>query len=318
MNIKRLSVLAIAPALVAVAAGHFQPAAVAAGLAQPAQPARYFNPRFAADSARVIFESTREGKMTIYSVNLDGTGLRKLTNGKQDDAQPQWSADMNMIVFTSNGTPNALNKVFVMAGDGSNKRQVSTGSKNDAAPSFSTDGRMVAWAATTELAENWRDIGVAAADGSAPQRLITSGPGNDQAPVWVSANRLVFVREFPPKTDWRAMSPEDHARRRASSEIMAINADGTGLAPLTTNTAFDGEVSWAGALKRIFFSTDRNGASELFSMNADGSDARRVADFTGSVSPDGRLLTYSKVVEGRSGIFVRDLAGGGERELIGG
>jgi Tol biopolymer transport system component len=308
MNIKRLSVLAIAPAL----------AAVAAGQVQPVQPARYYNPRFAADSSRVIFESMREGKMTIYSISVDGTGLRKLTDGRQDDAQPQWSADGNLITFTSNGTPGALNKVFVMGGDGGNRRQVSTGSKHDAAPSFSTDGRMVAWAATTELAENWRDIGVAAADGTTPQRLITSGPGNDQSPVWVSSTRLVFVREFPPKTDWRAMSPEDHEKRRASSEIMAINADGTGLAPLTTNAAFDGEASWAGALERIFFSTTRNGASELFSMNADGTDPRRVADFAGVVSWDGKLVAYSKVVAGRSGIFVRDLAGGAERELIGG
>ena len=282
------------------------------------QPARYYNPRFAADSSRVIFESTREGKMAVYSINLDGTGLRVTRGKKERNIHPQWSADGTLITFTSNGTPGALNKVFVMRADGSNKKQISTGPKHDAAPSFSTDGRSVAWAATTVLPEDWRDIGVAAADGTGAPRLITSGPGNDQAPVWVSSTRLVFVREFPPKTDWRSMSPEDHAKRRASSEVMAINADGTGLAPLTTNTAFDGEVSWAGALKRIFFSTDRNGASELFSMNADGADARRVADFTGSVSSDGRFVTYSKVVEGRSGIFVRSLAGGAEKELIGG
>lgn len=305
MNTKLLSVLAIASALAAAAAGQ-------------TQPARYYNPRFAADSSRVIFESTREGKMTIYSIAVDGTGLRKLTNGQQDDAQPQWSPDMNLIVFTSNATPGALNKVFVMNGDGSARRQISTGSKHDAAPSFSTDGRSLAWAATTELPENWRDIGVAPADGTGAQRLITNGPGNDQAPVWVSGTRLVFVREFPPKTDWRAMSTEDHAKRRASSEIMAVNADGTDLSNLTKNDVSDSDPSWAGTIKRIFFASTRNGTPELFSMNADGTDQRRIADFTGSVSPDGRLVTYSKVVDGRSGIFVRDLAGGAEKELIGG
>ena len=289
---------------------------IAAG-AQP-QPARYYNPRFSTDGTRVIFESTREGKMAVYAINVDGMGLRKLTDGKQDDAQPQWSPVADLVTFTSNATPGALNKVFVMRSDGSNRRQISTGPKHDAAPSFSTDARLVAWAATTVLPENWRDIGVASADGSVEPRLITSGPGNDQAPVWISGSRLVFVREFPPKTDWRAMSPEDHEKRRASSEIMTINADGTGLTQLTTNAVFDSEVSWAGALKRIFFATTRNGASELFSMNADGTDARRMADFTGSVSWDGRLVTYSKIVDGRSGIFVRDLAGGAERELIGG
>ncbi len=285
--------------------------------AQP-QPARYYNPRFAADTSRVIFESTREGKMAIYSINIDGTGLRKLTDGMQDDAQPQWSPDASLITFTSNATPGSLNKVFVMRADGSNRKQISTGQKHDAAPSFSADGRSVAWAATTELPEHWRDIGVASADGSGAPRFITSGLGNDQAPLWVSSTRLIFVREFPPKPDWRALTPEDHAKRRASSEIMIINADGTGLTPLTTNTAFDGELSWAGAVKRIFFSTDRHGKNELFSMSADGSDPRHAADFTGAVSWDGKLVAYSKVVAGRSGIYVRDLAGGAERELIGG
>ena len=282
------------------------------------QPPRYYNPRFSADSTRVIFESTREGKMAVFAINADGTGLRKLTDGKQDDAQPQWSPLGDLITFTSNATPGALNKVFVMRSDGSNRKQISIGPKHDAAPSFSTDGRLVAWAANTELPENWRDVGVASADGNVEPHLITSGPGNDQAPVWISSSRLVFVREFPPKTDWRAMSPEDHAKRRASSEIMGINADGSGLTQLTTNEAFDSEVSWAGALKRIFFATTRNGSSELFSMNADGTDARRMADFTGSVSSDGRFVTYAKIIDGRSGIFVRALAGGAERELIGG
>ena len=87
-------------------------AAIAASGQPP--PARYYNPRFSADTARVIFESTREGKMAIYSVNLDGTGLRKLIDGMQDDAQPHWSPDASLITFTSNATPGSLNKVFLM------------------------------------------------------------------------------------------------------------------------------------------------------------------------------------------------------------
>jgi Tol biopolymer transport system component len=51
-------------------------------------PARYFNPQFSFDGTKVIFESTRDGKYTIYSINLDGSGLRKLTDSGQDDAQP--------------------------------------------------------------------------------------------------------------------------------------------------------------------------------------------------------------------------------------
>ena len=290
----------------------------AAGTEQAAQtPARYFNPRFSADGARVIFESTRDGKYTIYSINTDGTGLRKLTNSAQDDAQPQWSLDGTMITFTRN--VGGVHKVFVMQADGRDPRQISTGPRNDAAPAFSPDGKHVAWAATSARPEDWREISVAAVDGSG-ERLITSGPGNDQAPVWISNTRLVFVTELPPKTDWMAMTPEDHVKRRATEELMAVDIDGSHLTALTKNTNADHSPTFASATGRIFFRTDRSGADELWSINPDGTDPRRVdvAMSGGSVSADGRMLTYSKIVGDRSGIFVRAVGSTTERELIGG
>lgn len=282
----------------------------------PAPRAQYYNPRFSIDGTRVIFESTRDGKFTVYSINIDGTGLRRITDSRQNDAQPQWSPDGTLITFTAE--TGRVNKVTVMAANGRDRRQLSPGSKNDAAPSFSTDGKYVAWAATTELPENWRDISVAATSGTDGHRFITSGPGNDQSPVWISSTRVVFVREFLPKTDWMAMTPEEHAKRRASSEVMAVNADGSGLENLTRNAVFDWGPSWADSVQRIFFSSDRSGAAAFYSMNADGNDVRRIGDMSGSVSSDGRQITYSRVVGDRSGIFVRDLASLVERELVGG
>jgi Tol biopolymer transport system component len=281
-------------------------------------PARYYNPRFAPDGRSLIFEATRDGKPAVYTINLDGSGLKRLTDARQNDAQPQWSADGRFITFTSDtgGSP----KIQIMAADGTARRTISTGPRPDAAPTFSPNGALVAWTATTALPADWRDISVASADGTG-QRLITSGPGNDQAPVFISNDRVVFTREFPPKTDWRELTPEDHAKRRASSEIMAVDVDGKGLQNLTGNDVADANPSWAGGVQRIFFTSSRNGKQELFSMAADGSDARRVMDaegFSPSVSADGRLATYTKVVEDRSGVFVRDIATGREREVVGG
>ena len=288
-------------------------------MAQTPAPARYFNPRFSADGTTIIFESTRDGKYTVYAINADGTGLRRITDARQNDAQPQWSADGTMITFTSDVTPN-LNKVFVSAADGSNRKQISTGPKNDAAPSFSPDGQYVAWAATTEAPENWRDIGVAPVSGAGGQRLITTGPGNDHSPVWISNTRLVFVREFPPKTDWTAMTPDEHLKRRASSEIMAVDITGQTVTNLTNNTIEDGSPSWAPAVSRLFFRSFRESSPALFSMKPDGTDVQRAAAApeAAAISPDGKFVTFSKVVNNRSGIFVRELATGTERELVGG
>jgi len=287
------------------------------GLGAQTAPARYFNPRFSADGRSLILESTRDGKYAVYTIGVDGTGLRKLTDGRQDDAQPQWSADGRFVILTSNAT--GVHKVHIMAADGTGRRAVSTGPRHDAAPALSPDGTLVAWASTTELDVNWRDIGIARADGTAG-RLITSGPGNDQGPVFISNTRLVFTREFPPKTNWRDLTPEDHATRRASSEIMAVNMDGNGLENLTNNDVLDSGPSWAEAVQRIYFTSSRGGSEELFSMTVTGSDVRRVMDAAGiqpSVSPDGRHVTYTRIVGNRSAVYVFDIATAREREVIG-
>lgn len=291
---------------------------VVAGASGQPSPARYYNPRFSSDGTSLIFESTRDGKYAVYTIDADGTKLRKVTDGKQNDAQPQWSVDRRFITFTSDagGVP----KVHIMAADGTGRRAINTGPKPDAAPAFAPDGSFVTWAATTELAVNWRDIGIVAADGSGP-RLITSGPGNDQSPIFVTNTRVVFTRDVPPGPDWLKLTPEDHAKRRASSEIMAVNIDGTGLEHLTKNEVLDGNPSWASAIQRIFFTSGRGGSQELFSMTAGGSDVRRVMDATGiqpSVSSDGRQVTYARLAGDRSAVFVCDLASGREREVIGG
>jgi hypothetical protein len=53
-------------------------------------------------------------------------------------------------------------------------------------------------------------------------------------------------------------------------------------------------------------------------MDENGGDVRRVGDVGGAVANDGQKITFAKVVGGRSGVFVRDLATGAERELAGG
>jgi Tol biopolymer transport system component len=293
------------------------PAVLARQAAPTPGPARYYNPHFSSDGTKVIFESTRDGKYTIYSINLDGSGLRKLTDSRQDDAQPHWSPDGTLITFTRQVV--GVSKVFVMDADGRNARQVSTGPRNDAAPAFSRDGKYVAWAASSARPEDWREIGVAAVDGTG-ERLITSGPGNDQAPVWISNIRLVYVTEFPPKSDWRAMTPEDHIRRRASAELMAVDLDGSHPAQLTKNSNGDNSPSFAARMDRVFFRTDRGGADELWSMKPDGTDPKHedASLSGGAIAADGRMLAYSKIVGDRSGIYVRAVGGTLERELVGG
>ncbi|MBI5651613.1 MAG: PD40 domain-containing protein [Chloroflexi bacterium] len=56
-------------------------------------------------------------------INADGSGRRRLTNGRGNDIQPIYSRDGNLIFYRSdqNGTSWAI---YVMNADGSNPRRL--------------------------------------------------------------------------------------------------------------------------------------------------------------------------------------------------
>jgi Tol biopolymer transport system component len=61
----------------------------------------------------------------IYSMRLDGSELKNLTNHPAQDANPYWSPDGKRIAFESVRT--GLSQIFVMDADGSNVFQVTDG-----------------------------------------------------------------------------------------------------------------------------------------------------------------------------------------------
>ena len=58
------------------------------------------NPSWSPDGRQLVFESARHGNTTLYVINADGTGERRLTfTGYGDDTHPAWSPDGRWIAF---------------------------------------------------------------------------------------------------------------------------------------------------------------------------------------------------------------------------
>ncbi len=74
------------------------------------------------DSQSVAFMSQRDGNWEVYRVNLDGTGLTRLTNNGANDGLPVWSPDGKSVAFVSNRGGGWA--VWAMNADGSNQRQL--------------------------------------------------------------------------------------------------------------------------------------------------------------------------------------------------
>ncbi|NIV31251.1 MAG: hypothetical protein GWN58_17675, partial [Anaerolineae bacterium] len=66
--------------------------------------------------------SARDGNWEVYAVNLDGSGLKRLTNNSANDGLPTWSPDGQSIAFVSNRS--GAWAIWVMDRSGDNARKL--------------------------------------------------------------------------------------------------------------------------------------------------------------------------------------------------
>jgi Tol biopolymer transport system component len=204
------------------------------------------DPAWSPDARRIAFASRRSGSFDIYVMNADGTGSRRLTATKEDDAQPSWSPDQRQIVF-ARGAPT---KLFVMDADGSNARRLTDDDAEEADPAWSPDGTWIVYvrrAPGTPARELW----LVRPDGSG-RRQLTSFARSVYNPAWSpDSTRIAFAGGL----------------ERATLDIYTVGVGGKGLSRRTQSTEDAFEPSWSPDGKTIAFA--RNGAIQT--IDAEGS-----------------------------------------------
>ena len=161
---------------------------------------------------RIVFTSVRDGDMEIYSMNGDGTNVRRLTNRPGPDGGPFFSPDGTKIVFRGRPLapgpelddykallreglwrPTSL-EIFVMDADGGNLKQVTSLRGASFAPYFTPDGKRIIFASNYEDPKK-RDfeLYLVNVDGSGLER-VTFNPTFDGFPMFSpDGTHLVFA-----------------------------------------------------------------------------------------------------------------------------
>jgi TolB protein len=205
----------------------------------------------AASSAgpKIAFVSTRDSG-EIYAIEADGTGEARVTRRAPSGFGPAWSPDGATIAFT--GDAERSTNLWVMGSDGAdphplaNLRYLLPEASFD--PDFSPNGRRIVFS----LAEM---IFTVRADGAELRRLTGFGRvgHEDWDPAWSPTGRAIaFTRD---------------------ASIHRMRPDGTGKRRLGVGDQAD----WSPNGEKIVFSVwQRNGWRDLYVMNADGSNRRRL------------------------------------------
>jgi TolB protein len=232
---------------------------------------------------------------------------KKLTN--IENAYPSFSPDGSKILFQSNRTGNW--DVFVMNADGSGSRQLTDNPAADLTPSWAPDGSHIAFVSDRTGNE---DIYIMLADGSG-LRNVTAHPAGDSHPYWsTDGDRIIF-------NSTRGDGEND--------DVYIMQADGSRPVCITENDLWDTFASMSPDGSQIVFrrllrvrgpeGTTFN--SEIFVMNADGSEAVNVSrsgyfDGWPAWSPDGRRVAFSSNRSDVYQIYVMDADGSNVARVV--
>jgi len=198
----------------------------------------------------------------IYTANIDGSGIKRITNFGVYTAEGVLSPDGKRIVFTS--LKDGDLDIYTMNVDGTDIRRLTNTPGYDGGPWWSPDGTQIIYRANHPTEEkdlkDYRDLlalrlvrpskvelWVMNADGSG-RRQVTHLGGANFGPSWTPDGKaIIFASNY--------QNP-----RGGNFDLFIVSLDGTGLKQITNDEGFDGFPMFSPDGKKIIWGSQRNAA----------------------------------------------------------
>jgi len=234
------------------------------------------DPDISTDGKQIIFTSNQTGNNDIYLRDSSGSVVN-LTNNPANDEWARWSPDGKQIVFDSNRDGGTY-EIYLMNADGSGTpTQLTSPPTLDRYPSWSPDGKQL-------VLRRGIDIYTINVDGSGTPVQLTNEAATSfaQMPVFSPDGKYIAFMSF----------------RKGYCSVFRMNADGSDQTNLTPKDPADASARWCSRApswstngQQIFFMSFRpstGGTSQIFVMNADGSNVVQLTTDGASGSPRAR------------------------------
>lgn len=230
----------------------------------------------------IVFASDRNGSSDLYTMALDGSGLRQLTNDDYGNGDSACAVDSS-IAFTSyqdNGS--SLYLIDYQTGIISQPWGANLVGEE---PTWSPDSQAIAYASNGDLFR----IQI---NGTGLQQLTTS-PAQDQDAAWSpDGSRIAFA-----------------SNRSGAFQIYVMDAAGGNITQITMAYASAKEPSWSPDGQTITFHSDVDGDQEIYSLNLNTLTVTKLTDNTAQDtvpewSPDGRFILFESNRDGNNELYV--------------
>jgi TolB protein len=226
----------------------------------------------------LAFASTRDCEHpNIYTQRVDGTAVIQLTSGSADDAYPVFSPDGSHIAFSSTRAGNW--QIFTMDTVGKNITQVTTGPLQAIHPSWSPDGTRLVYCSLGSKSNQWELWCINLQTNE--RRMI----GYGLFPSWSPSrdmDRIAFQRPRQRGSRWFGLWTLDLVNGEATRATeVTVSSNAAILSP-----------TWSPDGTRLTFATvleptreisqHGKGRTDIWIVNADGTNRQRLTDGTGS------------------------------------
>lgn len=202
---------------------------------------------------KIVFQSNRDGNFQIYSMNDDGTSLKRLTNSPSYDVSPSWSPDAKRIVFASDRGGNW--DIYTMSSDGEDVKRLTSPPGSNSAPSWAKGGTKILFVSTRDVVNG--DLYLMNPDGAAIERLTQDSTVKD-SPVMTPDGRSVFFGI--------------DGRDGSSIAMLDISSKSVTVIIPPSYNALSPRISPDGSL--LLFAATRNGQSSIYTSAISGTNVK--------------------------------------------
>jgi TolB protein len=259
-------------------------------------------------TTKIVFSSNRDGNWELYMMDYDGYNQTRLTFNNVTDYMPAWSADGRKIAYTSYPGSNAI---LYMLEVYEGKRHEVYSEGTSFAPAFSPDGKRMVFCSQEEGGNS--EIYLATSEGKGIRRL-TFNKATDTAPCWSPTSRQIAF------TSDRGGTPQIYTMDAEGSNVTRVSFGGTyhdapAWSPVGDNLAYVSRVDqifdiyvlnlrtkqiikltegnarnespcWSPDGRHLIFSSNLTGTNQLYSIDYDGGNLRRLTSQGENKLPD--------------------------------